>query len=90
MNGFDWQAFGTKLRNLRHEKNLSLASASEMLGIAKSTLAGLEYGRRGASFEILVALAKFFSVSTDYLLGLSDDPTPSQHQGGVSEISKEE
>lgn len=89
MSSFDWQAFGAKLRKLRHERNLSLANASEMLKIAKSTLAGLEYGRRGASFEILIALATFFNVSTDYLLGLSDDPTPSQHRGSVSKIEEE-
>ena len=36
----------------------------------------MERGKRLASIEVLVALANYFTVSTDYLLGLSDDATP--------------
>ncbi len=90
MNSFDWVSFGARLRFLRLQKKMSLTAVSNNLGITKSTLGSLEHGRRGASIEVIIALATFFNVSTDYLLGLSDDPTPSQHRGGVSEISKEE
>lgn len=34
-----------------------------------------EYGERSPSFDCLIALADFYDVSLDYLVGRSDDPT---------------
>ncbi len=35
----------------------------------------MERGHRGTTIEKLVQLAEYFHVSTDYLLGITDDPT---------------
>lgn len=48
------------------------------IGLAKSSYAGYEGGYRHPPMEKLIALAKLYQVSTDYLLGLTDisDPYP--------------
>ena len=35
----------------------------------------MERGHRGTTIEKVVLLAKYFHVSADYLLGITDDPT---------------
>lgn len=60
-----------RLRELRKSKNLTLMQLSERVGLDYSTLGHIERGRRGFSEEGLRALASFFGISTDYLLGKS-------------------
>jgi transcriptional regulator with XRE-family HTH domain len=42
----------------------------------QSHLSAIERGSRGLSIEFLIPLAKALDTSTDYLTGLTDDPTP--------------
>lgn len=63
---------GERLRRLRQERRLSLEETARRLGISWSALAMYERGERVPSLERLHALAEFFAVSTDYLLGRSD------------------
>ena len=45
-----------------------------MLGLSQNAISSIESGSRGTTIEKLVLLAEFFHVSTDYLLGITDDP----------------
>ena len=45
-----------------------------MLGLTHKSISTIESGVRGTTIEKLILLAKFFEVSTDYLLGLKDEP----------------
>jgi transcriptional regulator with XRE-family HTH domain len=45
------------------------------LGVTVQAYSLLEKANRSPSFEILTALADYFSVSLDYLVGRSDDPS---------------
>lgn len=65
--------FSVRLRKLREEKKLTLEELSEELCISKSLLWDLEQGRRRVHGELLLKIALYFKVSTDFLLGLSDD-----------------
>lgn len=47
---------------------------AEVLGLKQTTISGIESGVRTTTIEKLILLAKFFNVSTDYLLGLKDEP----------------
>ena len=64
--------FAEKLKSLREEKNLSQVALSTQFGVDKSTIAKYETGDREPDLETLVKFAKFFNVSTDFLLGLED------------------
>lgn len=71
----DLNVFGTRLHMLRKEKGLVLADIAKLLGTSTSQIGDLEKGKTGTSLTRLVQLAEFFQVSTDYLLGITDDPT---------------
>ena len=64
--------FANKLKELRKEKNMSQQQMAEYLNIKQQSYARYELDTSEPSYEMLVIIAKFFEVSTDYLLGLSD------------------
>ncbi len=61
--------FGQKLKKLRLGKRLTLKELATQLGYdSHSYLSELESGRKSPSVEIVVALSRFFNVTTDQLL----------------------
>ena len=68
------QIFGERLRRLRLEAGLQQKELAAEIGMSANAISMMETGNRETSFEKLVALAEFFRVSTDYLLGITDDP----------------
>ncbi len=46
----------------------------EVLGLTHKSISTIESGSRSTTIEKLILLAKFFEVSTDYLLGMKDEP----------------
>lgn len=67
--------FGTRVYELRKKFGLKQSELGEKVGLTHKTISTIESGKRGTSFEKLVELAYVFHVSTDYLLGITDDPT---------------
>ncbi len=65
--------FAKLLKMLRLEKELSQAQIAEVLGITQDSISLWENGKRFPDTQYVIKLADFFGVSTDYLLGRSDD-----------------
>jgi SOS-response transcriptional repressors (RecA-mediated autopeptidases) len=65
---------GQRLRMLRHERKWRQKDVADRLGITESAYGFYEQGRREPSNETLHKLAEIFDVTTDYLLGRTDDP----------------
>lgn len=65
--------FAERLKELREDKNLSMQDLASKLNLGSSSLCRWENCQADIKGEQLVVVAKFFNVSTDYLLGLSDD-----------------
>lgn len=65
--------FGTRLRQLRKEDNLTQKELAANLGLAFSTISMYERGIREPDFETAESIADFFNVSMDFLLGKSSD-----------------
>lgn len=61
-----------RIKDLRLERNLRQIDMAQQTGFGQSTIAQWENGTRLPSLEAIVALAKFFNCTTDYLLGLED------------------
>lgn len=59
------------IRNLRIKNNLSSKELSKILNISESSVSLYESGKRKPSLGLIIKIADYFSVSTDYLLGLS-------------------
>lgn len=66
--------FGKRLYELRTSRSLNQKQLGEIVGLSHKAISTMESGTRYTTLEKLVQLADYFDVSTDYLLGLSDDP----------------
>ncbi|MCL2675675.1 MAG: helix-turn-helix domain-containing protein [Firmicutes bacterium] len=64
--------FCEKLKELRLEKNLRQFDLAKIFNVAPNTISSWERGNSAPSIDELKVIAKFFGVSTDYLLGLED------------------
>ena len=62
-----------RLLNLRLERNLSQKSLVNEMGLALNTYVLYERGEREPTVSVLVRIADFYNVTTDYLLGRSDE-----------------
>ena len=64
--------FCERLKLLRKERGLKQREMAEQLGLALSSYQCYEYAQRFHDFHGLIAIADFFDVSLDYLVGRSD------------------
>lgn len=64
--------FGKRLKELRIEKKLSQKELANIISTNNSSVCDWECGRSEPNFDALIKLCKFFDVTADYLLGLSD------------------
>lgn len=69
----DKTLFGDRLRELRKERSLQQSELGEIFGLSPSAIGSYERGLREPMYPILVSFAKYFGVSTDYMLGASDE-----------------
>lgn len=65
---------GDRIKKLRENKELSQKQLADMLSVGPSTISMWEQGRRAPDNEMLSKIADFFDVTTDYLLGRTDNP----------------
>ncbi|CAM5204256.1 MULTISPECIES: helix-turn-helix domain-containing protein [Bacillus subtilis group] len=61
-------AFSKRLTMLRKSKNLLQKEVADKIGVARTTYASYEQGKREPDIETINKIADFFDVSTDYLL----------------------
>lgn len=66
--------FPSRLKQLRSDRGLTQKQVSESTGIDTMAYQRYEYGTRDPAFSKLIALADYFDVSLDYLVGRSDEP----------------
>jgi transcriptional regulator with XRE-family HTH domain len=64
--------FGQRLKILRKLKNITQDDLAQGMNLSRATIAGYEARGKQPDFEKLIWLAKYFDVTTDYLLGLTD------------------
>lgn len=65
--------FAKRLKELRIDAGLKQSELAKKLDISPSTIGMYEQGRRSADQETLLKISDFFNVSTDYLLGKSNE-----------------
>ena len=66
------ERFGERLKNLRLEKGIGQVALAKELGVGKSVISLWELNKCEPTISNLVKIARFFSVSADYLVGLED------------------
>lgn len=63
-----------RLKTLRKRKGVTQKSIADTVSITEVSYQRYEYGKVRPSLDVLIALADYFDVSLDYLVGRSDDP----------------
>jgi len=66
----------SRLRDLREDKDLVQKEIAAILGIDQRVYSNYEIGKREIPTRFVVILAKFYGTSTDYILGLTNNPIP--------------
>lgn len=62
------------LRRIRKQKKVTQVQAAQAAGVSEAMYQFYEYGKNEPTASVLIALADYFDVSLDYLVGRSDDP----------------
>ncbi len=66
-------AYYKRIRDLREDNDLTQAQVAEYLSMKQPQYNRYERGLRDIPSDILIALAKLYNTSTDYILGLKDE-----------------
>lgn len=72
---FPTKTFSERLVTIRKSRNISAKDVAEALGVSRAAISQFESGKNAPSATVLIALADYFNVSLDYLVGRSDDPS---------------
>lgn len=64
--------FGSRLRQLRKDKRMTMKELGLAFGLAESTISGYETGIRNPDLSYVRNFAEYFGVSADHLLGIDD------------------
>ena len=64
------------IRNLRIDRGYTQKQVGEYLGISQNTYSQYEIGVLNYPVDVIIKLAQLYAVSTDYLLGLTNEKQP--------------
>ena len=65
-----------RLKDLREDNDLVQKQVAAYLGIDQRVYSNYEIGKREIPTRFVIALAKLYNTSTDYILNLTDNPKP--------------
>nr|WP_294491587.1 helix-turn-helix transcriptional regulator [uncultured Mediterraneibacter sp.] len=69
-----------RIKELRNEKGLRQEDLAGIINVSQQTISRIENGENSLPADILIALSKFFHVSADYILKLSDSRMTREYQ----------
>ena len=61
-----------RIRELREDNDLNQSQIAEIINVSQSTYSRYESGYLDVPSEVLIALSKYYNVSVDYILGLTN------------------
>ncbi len=79
---------GERLLELRKDADLTQDDLAAILNINKHSISSYERDKSEPPDAIKIAIARYFNVSIDYLLGVTDEPTPIDQQIPVLRLPK--
>lgn len=65
--------FGENLRKLRYNRSLTQKELGVKVGLSKAVVSKYENGMGYPTYDVLIRIARYFGVTTDYLLGVSNN-----------------
>lgn len=64
---------GNRIRELREEEGISQTALARQVGVSQQKISQIELNTERMDIRLLVRLSQYFSVSTDYILGISEN-----------------
>lgn len=77
-----------RLRHLRNTRNWTQEDVAKNLGIPKPTYVGYEAGKRKPNPNVIIKITDLYNTNADYILGITDDPTPSNKENNLRDIKE--
>lgn len=74
---------GSRLRDLRKRQKITAEELGKILGVSGPQITRYETGQNDMTTEMLIQIADFFDVSTDYLVGRADMPNPYEYRRAI-------
>lgn len=65
--------FSKRLKALKEERDMTLEDIADIIGTSRQSVVYYTMGDRLPGVPLLISMAEMFSVSVDYLLGVSDE-----------------
>lgn len=65
---YNMEESGVRIKKLRTELEMTQEEIAELVGIAQSSYARIESGKKGVSIDTLVAIAEVLNTSLDYII----------------------
>lgn len=92
MKDFDMKEFARRLKIVREKKKQldpkwTQGYVADLLGVARPTYTSYENGTKQPPMETVHKIADLFAISTDYLHGITDDPTPADTKGDLLDLA---
>lgn len=69
-----------RIKDLREDNDLTQEYLAQYLSCSQSAYSKIEAGKRQLSIDYLIKLSNFYHVSTDYMLGLTNNPLRLKNQ----------
>ena len=63
-----------RAKELQTDNDVTIRALSKAIGVGEHNLGNYLNGKRVMPYDVLVEFARYFQVTTDYLLGVTDDP----------------
>lgn len=69
-----------RIRSIRIDKGLTQKEIARIINVKQNTYSQYEVGVLNYPLDVVIKLAVYYETSVDYLVGLTDDPTPYERQ----------
>lgn len=66
----------SRLREIREDRDLTQKDISRILNVSQVAYSYYEIGKRELPIDLLIKLSYYYNLSTDYILGLTDERIP--------------
>ena len=68
--------YRTRIRNIREDRDLTQSEIGRVLNKSQQGYNHIEAGRAELKIDDLIKLCRYYNLSADYLIGLTNDPKP--------------
>ncbi|RCX16292.1 transcriptional regulator with XRE-family HTH domain [Anaerobacterium chartisolvens] len=79
--------FAERLRNLREKQGQTQVQVGKAVGKSREAVTKYEMGQREPDLHAITSIARYFNVSADYILGITDQLDSNHKQEGLDEVS---